>query len=116
MTMPALSKELPIESKRRGRAPGAPSSLFFGRVGVGERLPQRLAAIDDLLATAFRALIFAHVAAGEGGALDLVHFDGAIGAGGVGHRGYFRTWRRRGKPRLYVGFWRVRRLRVFFSR
>jgi len=63
-------------------------------VRFGENLPQRLAAIDNLLAAAFWALIFAHVAAGEGGALDLVHLNGAVGASGIAHGGKCSlTWK-----------------------
>src|ERR1044071_4301773 len=57
--------------------------VFFIR--LGENFPKRLAAIDDLLAAAFRALIFAHVAASEGGPLNLVHLDGAVGTNCIVH-------------------------------
>jgi len=64
------------------------AALRFGivfAVGFRENLPQGLAAIDNLLAAAFRALIFAHVAASEGGPLNLVHLNGAIGTSRIVH-------------------------------
>lgn len=64
------------------------AALRFGiafAVGFREDFPQRLAAIDDLLAATLRALIFAHVAASEGSALDLIHLNGAVGTSGFVH-------------------------------
>src|SRR5437899_4120164 len=60
------------------------SVLLFIR--LRENFPQRLAAVDNLRTTAFRALVFAHVSACEGGLLDLVHLNVAIGASGIAHK------------------------------
>src|SRR5258708_26390771 len=65
-----------------------PDVSFFVRffIRLGQNLPQGLAEIDNLFAPALGALEFAHVAAGKGGLLDLVHLNAAIRAGGVAHK------------------------------
>lgn len=54
-------------------------------IRLRQNLPQSLAAIDNLLAAAPGALIFAHVASRERGPFDLVHLDVAIGTSRVVH-------------------------------
>src|SRR4249919_162085 len=94
----AKERESGVESDRECRRTGKPGKslhpdlyflfllvlpVFFIR--LGENFPQRLAAVDDLLASAFWALILAHITAGEGGALDLVHLNGAVGTSCIVH-------------------------------